>query len=73
MGSFDDLFSSDSFGWAASAGISWNVFDGGRGEAMIKLNEARFRSAALNYQHSVDSAFTEVDSSLFAYGRTKTY
>ncbi|MGB1974306.1 MAG: efflux transporter outer membrane subunit [Vibrio toranzoniae] len=70
-GSFDDLFSSDSFGWAASAGISWNVFDGGRGEAMIELNEARFRSAALNYQHSVDSAFTEVDSSLFAYGRSQ--
>lgn len=70
-GSFDDLFSSDSFGWAASAGISWNVFDGGRGEALVEMNEARFRSAALNYQHSVDSAFAEVDSSLFAYGRSK--
>ena len=70
-GSFDDLFSSDSFGWAASAGISWNVFDGGRGEAMVEMNEARFRSAALNYQHSVDSAFAEVDSSLFAYGRSQ--
>ncbi|CDT76524.1 efflux transporter outer membrane subunit [Vibrio coralliirubri] len=70
-GSFDDLFSSDSFGWAASAGISWNVFDGGRGEALVEMNEARFRSAALNYQHSVDSAFAEVDSSLFAYGRSQ--
>ena len=39
--------------------------------ASIELNEARFRSAALNYQHSVDSAFTEVDSSLFAYGRSQ--
>ena len=67
-GSFDDLFSR---GGAASAGISWNVFDGGRGEAMVEMNEARFRSAALNYQHSVDSAFAEVDSTLFAYGRSQ--
>ncbi len=70
-GSFDDLFSSDSFGWAASAGISWNVFDGGRGEALVEMNEARFKSAALNYQHAVDSAFVEVDSTLFAYGRSQ--
>ena len=70
-GSFEDLFSSDSFGWAASAGVSWNVFDGGRGEALVEMNEARFKSAALNYQHAVDSAFVEVDSTLFAYGRSQ--
>ncbi|GEA59259.1 efflux transporter outer membrane subunit [Vibrio comitans] len=69
--SFDDLFSSDSFGWAAAVGVSWNVFDGGRGEAMVELNEARFKSAALSYQHTVDSAFAEVDSALFAYGRSQ--
>jgi len=70
-GSFDDLFSSDSIGWAASAGISWNVFDGGRGKAQVEMNEARFKSAALSYQHTVDSAFTEVDSMLFSYGRSR--
>ncbi|GEA50233.1 outer membrane protein [Vibrio inusitatus NBRC 102082] len=69
--SFDDLFSSDSFGWATAVGVSWNVFDGGRGEAMVELNEARFKSAALSYQHTVDSAFAEVDSALFAYGRSQ--
>ncbi len=69
--SFDDLFSSDSFGWVGSAGISWNVFDGGRGEALEKINQARFESATLAYQHAVDSAFTEVDSTLFAYGRSQ--
>ncbi|KDN30004.1 membrane protein [Vibrio fortis] len=70
-GRFDDLFSSDSIGWAASVGVSWNVFDGGRGEALVEMNEARFKSAALNYQHAVDSAFVEVDSTLFAYGRSQ--
>ncbi|USD63689.1 efflux transporter outer membrane subunit [Vibrio sp. SCSIO 43140] len=69
--SFDDLFDSDSIGWAAAAGISWNVFDGGRGEALIELNEARFDAAALGYEHAVNSAVTEVDSMLFAYGRSQ--
>ncbi|WP_394126290.1 efflux transporter outer membrane subunit [Vibrio hepatarius] len=68
---FDDLFSGDSFGWVGSAGVSWNVFDGGRSDAMVELNESRFQSAALGYQHAVDSAITEVDSTLFAYGRSQ--
>lgn len=69
--SFDDLFSSDSFGWVGAAGISWNVFDGGRGDALEDINQARFDAATLTYQHAVDSAFSEVDSSLFAYGRSQ--
>lgn len=69
--SFDDLFSSDSFGWVGAAGISWNVFDGGRGDALEDINQARFDAATLTYQHAVDSAFAEVDSTLFAYGRSQ--
>lgn len=69
--SFDDLFSSDSFGWVGAAGISWNVFDGGRGDALEGINQARFDAATLTYQHAVDSAFAEVDSTLFAYGRSQ--
>ncbi|WP_061007570.1 efflux transporter outer membrane subunit [Vibrio sp. CUB2] len=69
--SFDDLFSSDSFGWVGAAGISWNVFDGGRGDALEGINQARFDATTLTYQHAVDSAFAEVDSTLFAYGRSQ--
>lgn len=69
--SFDDLFNGDSVGWAAAVGVSWNIFDGGRGEAMVELNEARFNSAALAYEHSVNTAIKEVDSLLFAYGRSQ--
>lgn len=69
--SFDDLFSSDSVGWVGAAGISWNVFDGGRGDALEDINQARFDAATLIYQHAVDSAFAEVDSTLFAYGRSQ--
>ncbi|MHC0042546.1 efflux transporter outer membrane subunit [Vibrio campbellii] len=69
--SFDDLFSSDSFGWVGAAGISWNIFDGGRGDALEEINQARFDAATLTYQHALDSAFAEVDSTLFAYGRSQ--
>ncbi|MGR5260358.1 efflux transporter outer membrane subunit [Vibrio astriarenae] len=68
---FDDLFSSDSFGWAGAVGVHWNVFDGGRSDALVEMNEARFDAAALNYQHVVDSAIKEVDTTLFAYGRSQ--
>lgn len=68
---FDDLFSSDSFGWAGAVGIHWNVFDGGRGDALVEMNEARFDAAMLNYQLVVDSAIKEVDTTLFAYGRSQ--
>lgn len=70
-GDFSQLFNSKSLGWVGSAGISWNVFDAGRGDAMVAFNEARFKSAVLNYQNKVDSAFKEVDSLLFSYGRSK--
>ncbi|MCR9366626.1 TolC family protein [Vibrio antiquarius] len=69
--SFDDLFSSDSFGWMGAAGVSWNLFDGGRGEAIEAINQARFDSATLSYQHTVEAALAETESSLFAYGRSQ--
>ncbi|WMN89277.1 efflux transporter outer membrane subunit [Vibrio parahaemolyticus] len=69
--SFDDLFSSDSFGWMGAAGVSWNLFDGGRGEAIEAINQARFDSATLYYQHTVDAALAETESTLFAYGRSQ--
>lgn len=70
-GSFSELFNGDSLGWVGSAGIRWNVFDAGRGDAMVAFNEAKFKSAVLSYQNKVDSAFKEVDSLLFAYGRSQ--
>ena len=69
--SFDDVFKGDSFGWVGSAGVSWNVFDGGRSQALVEMQEARFNAAALNYEHFVNSAIAEVDSALFAYGRSQ--
>ncbi|MEZ9593612.1 efflux transporter outer membrane subunit [Shewanella sp. 10N.261.52.F9] len=70
---FDDLFSSDSVAWLGSVGISWNVFDGGRGDAMVELQQARFDVSVLRYQHSVIAAFGEVETLLQGYGHSQQY
>lgn len=70
---FDDLFSGDSVAWAGSIGVSWNVFDGGRGDAIVEMQEARFDSSVLSYQHSVIAAFGEVETLLQGYGHSQQY
>lgn len=72
-GDFGDLFNSGSFGWMASAGVSWTVFDGGRGAAMVDIQEARLETSVLTYQHAVNGAFAEVETLLFAYGNSQKY
>lgn len=69
----DDLLSSGSVGWSLGAGISWNLFDGGRGAAMVDLQEAAFRESALAYQQVVNGAFNEVDTVLNAYANSQEY
>ena len=70
-GDFDDLFSGDSFSWLASVGVSWNLFDGGRSDALVEIQEAGLKSSVLEYQYAVNNAFTEVDSYLYIYGRSQ--
>ncbi|MCL1137180.1 efflux transporter outer membrane subunit [Shewanella pneumatophori] len=70
---FDDLFSSDSVSWLASVGVSWNLFDGGRGDAMVDLQQARFDASVLKYQHTVIAAFGEVETLLQGYGHSQQY
>ncbi|MCK8045482.1 efflux transporter outer membrane subunit [Shewanella sp. 1CM18E] len=70
---FDDLFSSGSVSWLGSVGISWNVFDGGRGDAMVDLQQARFDASVLKYQHTVIAAFGEVETLLQGYGHSQEY
>ncbi|MBY5990870.1 efflux transporter outer membrane subunit [Ferrimonas balearica] len=65
---FEDLFSSGSEAWLASVGVQWTLFDGGRGQALVEMQEARFQQAALSYQYQVNQAFNEVETALMAYG-----
>ncbi|MGS3184838.1 efflux transporter outer membrane subunit [Aeromonas taiwanensis] len=72
-GETGNLFESGSTTWALGAGVSWNLFDGGRGEAMVKIQEAGLKEAALAYQNQVNSAFNEVETTLVAYGNSLEY
>lgn len=54
-------------------GVSWNVFDGGRGDAIVEMQEARFDASVLSYQHSVIAAFGEVETLLHGYGQSQQY
>ncbi|WP_261833226.1 efflux transporter outer membrane subunit [Vibrio ishigakensis] len=70
-GDFSDLFSSDSAAWVAGVGVSWTVFDGGRSDALVELQESRFKTAVLSYEQSVNTAITEVETLLYAYGSSQ--
>jgi outer membrane protein, multidrug efflux system len=69
----DDVFSSSSTAWIASVGVSWNVFDGGRSDAMVDIQEARFKNSALTYQYAVNNAIGEVETLLQGYGNSQEY
>ncbi|NKF49375.1 efflux transporter outer membrane subunit [Shewanella sp. WXL01] len=66
----DDLFSSGSSAWLGFAGVTWDVFDGGRGDAMVELQQARFEQARLRYKQTVNDAFNEVETTLMTYGNS---
>ncbi len=70
---FDDVFSSNSTAWIASVGVSWNIFDGGRSDAMVDIQEARFKNSALSYQYAVNNAIGEVETLLQGYGNSQEY
>ncbi|WP_244899725.1 TolC family protein [Shewanella japonica] len=68
--SADDLFSSNSVGWAAGLGAKWTVFDGGRSSAMVDMQQTRFKQASLRYEQAVNAAFNEVETTLMSYGNS---
>lgn len=70
---FNDLFKSSSKSWLLGAGVSWNIFDGGRSQALVDLQKAGFKESVLNYQQTVNSAFNEVETTLTAYGNSQKY
>ncbi|MBY5991799.1 efflux transporter outer membrane subunit [Ferrimonas balearica] len=65
---FSDLFSSGSTAWSFGAGMNWALFDGGLREAMQAVAESQVNIAALDYQRTLLSAFSEVETLLSAYG-----
>ena len=62
-----DLGSWGSRSFAFGPGLSLPVFEGGRLQGALQLQEGRQQEAAVQYQHTVLRAWHEVDDALVAY------
>jgi outer membrane protein TolC len=62
-----DLFDGGSLAWGFGLPIRWNIFQGGRIRAAIKVEEARTEQALLFYEQSVLRALEEVENTMVAY------
>ena len=67
-----DLFSSDSIRYTVGPTFSWPIFNYGRLRNNVRVQDARFQQAALNYQNTVLEAAREVEDALTAYLRSQT-
>jgi NodT family efflux transporter outer membrane factor (OMF) lipoprotein len=62
-----DLFSTTSGFWGIGLPIRWNIWQGGRIRATIKVTEARTEQALLSYEQSVLLALEEVENAMVSY------
>ena len=67
-----DLFSNDSIRYTVGPTFSWPIFNYGRLRNNVRVQDARFQQAALNYQNIVLEAAREVEDALAAYLRSQT-
>ncbi|MGI9367430.1 MAG: efflux transporter outer membrane subunit [Ruegeria sp.] len=62
-----DLFSSSSGTGLASAGVVWNVLNYGRVKNNVRAQDAAYQGLIANYQNTVLTAYSEVESAMGAY------
>jgi NodT family efflux transporter outer membrane factor (OMF) lipoprotein len=62
-----DMFSWQSRALSAGAGLVWPVFNYGRLENQVRVQDAQFQAAVLNYQNTVLTAQQEVENGLAAF------
>ncbi|RKF21405.1 TolC family protein [Alginatibacterium sediminis] len=67
-GDFGDLFQSNSFTWGAALGVKWDIFDGGRQDALQQIADTQVKTSVLMHQQAYQAAVTEVETLLIAYG-----
>lgn len=58
------LFNGNPFGWSTSLSISESIFAFGKNKRAVEIAKEDNKQAVLNYEHSVITALTEVESSL---------
>ena len=67
--SASDWFEAGSRYWSAGPTVQWNIFDGGRIRANIRVQDARQEEALDTYEKTALSAFEDVENALVAYAK----
>lgn len=64
-----DLFDSDSLTYFAGPSISWDLFNYGRIKNQVRVQDARFQQALINYQNTVLRASQETEDAMVGFLR----
>ena len=65
----NDLFESDSFNGYIGPGVSWKILNYGRIKNNVRVQDARFEQALVNYENTVLKAYQEVEDALVGFVR----
>lgn len=66
-----DIFNDGKQAWSFGPAFRWNLFDGGRVRARIKIEDARTDQALAFYEQAVLAAFQDLEDSLVAYNEER--
>ncbi len=65
-----DLFDGDSLSYQAGFGFRWPILNYGRIKNKIRVQDARFQQALVNYQNAVLKAAREAEDAMVAFSRS---
>ena len=65
--STNNLFDGDAFVWSIGPSLNWPILNYGRIMNNIRVQDAAFQEAAVNYQNTVLQAAAEVESALYGF------
>ncbi|MHA7776130.1 efflux transporter outer membrane subunit [Roseibium sp. M-1] len=68
---FANLFNNGTMAGFINPGFSWNFLNYGRIQNNVRVQDAKFQQALLNYENTVLSAYSEVENALTGFLRSK--
>jgi NodT family efflux transporter outer membrane factor (OMF) lipoprotein len=73
--SANDLFDSDSLAYSVGPAFSWKILNYGRLRNNVRVQDARYQQAIVNYQNTVLTAYQEVEDAMvgFIQSRNESY
>lgn len=67
-----DLFDSDSLVYSTGPAFSWKIFNYGRIRNNIRVQDARYQQALVNYQDTVLRAYQETEDAMIAFSQSQS-